>query len=127
MCGLEAALVVWLLFGVASAIVASKRGRSGCGWFALGFLLGPFGLLFAFVASPNQSRVDHDALKAGTLKKCPSCAELIRQEAVKCRYCGSSVGSNSPAGAAETWRCPKCSTVNSSRVYQCGKCGYSLV
>jgi len=40
-------LLIWLLFGIVSAVVASNKGRSGCGWFALGVLLGPFGFILA--------------------------------------------------------------------------------
>ena len=76
-------LFLWLLFGIVSAVVASKKGRSGCDWFALGVLLGPFGFILALVVSPNQKKVDAAALKSGTMKKCRFCAELIRREATK--------------------------------------------
>lgn len=39
---------VWLFFGIFSALIASNRNRSVIGWFFIGFLFGPFGLLFAF-------------------------------------------------------------------------------
>ena len=29
-------LIVWLLFGIACAVIATNKGRSGGGWFVLG-------------------------------------------------------------------------------------------
>jgi hypothetical protein len=84
-------LFLWFLFGLISAIVASKKGRSGCGWFLLGVLLGPFGLILALVVGANEKKVEDQALQSGAMKKCPFCAELIKHEAVKCRFCGEKV------------------------------------
>jgi len=88
---MEVLLVIWLLCGVAGGIILSNKGRSGCGGFALGFLLGPIGLVIALVMQTDHKELEHRSLQGGGMRKCPSCAELIRVEAKKCRFCGSDV------------------------------------
>lgn len=85
-------LVIWLLFGIASMMVANSKGRSGCGWFLLGVLLGPFGLLFAFIApSLKKAPVDPEAPTPETHVRCPDCKELVRKDARKCKHCGAAL------------------------------------
>ena len=82
-------LMIWFLFGVAGGMILSNKGRSGCGGFALGFLLGPIGLVIALVMQADHKELEHRSLHGGDMRKCPSCAEVIRVEAKKCRFCGS--------------------------------------
>lgn len=85
-------LIIWLLFGIVCAVIASNKGRSGLGWFLIGVLLGPFGLILALVVSKNVEAVENASLSSGEMKKCPHCAELVKREAIKCRFCGETIG-----------------------------------
>ena len=51
-------LTIWALpFGVLVGILMRNKGRSGCGGFALGFLLGPIGLVIAFLLKESPEHV----------------------------------------------------------------------
>jgi hypothetical protein len=42
-------IIIWIFCGIISAIIANSKGRSGCSWFLLGVLLGPFGFAVALL------------------------------------------------------------------------------
>jgi len=79
----------WALCGIAAAITLSNKGRSGCGGFLLGFLLGPIGLALALVMKADQAVLDGQQIRSGAARTCPSCAEVVKIEAVKCKHCGA--------------------------------------
>lgn len=86
-------LGLWLLFGIFSMAIANSKGRSGCGWFIIGCLFGPFGLLVAVLPSATQNAIEQANLtgRSAEYRKCPFCAEPIKREAIKCKHCGSEV------------------------------------
>ncbi|MDA6066701.1 hypothetical protein OH214_06130 [Idiomarina abyssalis] len=81
-----------LISGLASAIIASQKGRDGFGWFFVGVLFMPIAIPFALVASPIRSNIE-------SLKACNFCKELINQKAVKCPHCQSELKNYSEKSA----------------------------
>lgn len=109
----EFALIIWLICGIAAASVASGRGASGCLWFGLGVLFGPFGLAFAFIA--------------GDGRECPSCRKNIHSAATLCPHCGGAtpirVSSEKHFDGGTSYRCSACKHVVALNIPQCPECG----
>jgi hypothetical protein len=97
-----AAVVLSVCFGVVSAAIAIARGRSGFRWFLLGILLGPFALAVARLPTTEASRQEQ-ARRRGVApgwRKCPFCAEVVREEALVCRYCQRDLRPNAASAVA---------------------------
>lgn len=49
-----AVAVIWVVMGFISGVIASSKGNSFGGYFLVGVLLGPIGIIIAAVASPQD-------------------------------------------------------------------------
>lgn len=81
-------IVFWLICGAIAYYIYQGKGRAGFWGFLVGFMLGPLGIVYALVRSPDTERAEQLQVKAGKAKRCPYCGEVIRTEARVCKHCG---------------------------------------
>ena len=92
--GVESSIPPWfvvlvgayLVLVVCVSVLAHRAGRN---WLAFGLLSAVFspilGMIVLKIVGPSKEGL---ALN-GRLKQCPSCAEFVKNDAIKCRFCGS--------------------------------------
>ena len=84
------AMMLATVLGVIPGAVASRKGRDFLGWWIYGILLFVVATPHAFLIGVNRHKLDLRKATEG-FGRCPSCAEMVREEAIKCRYCQSTL------------------------------------
>jgi hypothetical protein len=80
----------WLMFSFIIGIWSVRKGGNFIAGFFFSLLLSPLiAALIVAVRPPIKKTIEERELADGQSKKCPQCAELIRSEAKKCRFCGA--------------------------------------
>jgi hypothetical protein len=133
-------LFVSVLLGIVPAIIAYGKGRSVVGWWLFGlascFLVGlgaiVFPIVLAYLWEPNRAELDRRAWLAGQMRLCPYCAELLKPQAVFCRYCQHDVAGLQSAFLADEKTvdavkvCPYCATGIRQGANFCRFCNHAL-
>ena len=84
-------LFLVVLLGLIPAVIARSKGRSFFGFWIYGALLFIVALPHVLLAKPNVTALEAQQLSSGAHRKCPHCAEVIKQEARVCRFCGRTI------------------------------------
>ena len=100
---------IFVLAGIAGAVIAGKKGRNGVLWFLLCLFFPPLLLLLLFL--PMR-------LAGGRTKQCPYCGKIVAAKDTACRYCSKEL-------PIEMVQCPSCGSFVPDKGY-CAQCRREL-
>jgi hypothetical protein len=82
-------LIIGMCLGAVTAKIADDRAVPGepVFWFIAGTFLALVALPAAIFLKSDPKLAERNELASGLSRKCPHCAEMVKVEALICRYC----------------------------------------
>jgi hypothetical protein len=82
-------LIIGMCLGALTAKIAGERSVPGepVMWFIAGTFLALVALPAAMFLKSDPRLAERNELASGRSRKCPHCAEIVKVEALICRYC----------------------------------------
>lgn len=93
---MELWLIAAVLLGLIPAAIAQSKGKSFVAWWLYGAALFIVALPHALMLKADTQQIEREQLQSGSSRKCPFCAEIIKSEAIVCRFCGRDLPTPTP-------------------------------
>lgn len=74
-----------ILSGLIAGVIAKAKNKSFLGWFVYGFFVPLISQIHVIFSKRN--------INMHNTKKCPYCSEIINEDAIICKHCGSKLDS----------------------------------
>lgn len=84
-----------VLIGLIPGAIAANKGHSFVAWWFFGCLLFIIALPLAIIIKPTEEKLlEQSTTVPPGHRKCPECAEFVKEEARVCRFCKTELSSS---------------------------------